>query len=243
MANSKNYPYHNTDLANLRGETWKDIPDFEGLYEISSHGRVKSLPRYINNYWKKERIRKIKVHKLWNAAIGVAYFECTLSLFPGNGVEITCIVHRLVYNAFVKHIDWDADRLQIMHKDGDGLNNHYSNLVAGTRHDVLKTSYRRKRHISPFALKTEKEFKEIGRWAGITRQKKIVQYSIKGNRMRVFNSIKEASARTGIVVPNLGNVLKGGKLTTGNFIWRYYPGRKKISVRDILKRKGLAMQR
>jgi hypothetical protein len=124
---------------------------------------------------------------------------------------------------------------------GDGLYNHFTNVVADTRHKVLKTSYRQKRHISPFALKTEKEFKEIGRRAGITRQKKIVQYSLKGNRLRVFDSIKEASARTGIAVPNLINVLKGRKLTTGNFIWRYYPGRKKISVRDILKRKGLTV--
>ncbi len=30
----------------LAGEVWKDIPDYEGLYQVSNLGRVKSLPKY-----------------------------------------------------------------------------------------------------------------------------------------------------------------------------------------------------
>ena len=172
MTDHGNYPCLNTSLSNLTRETWKGIPSFEDHYQISSHGRIKSLPRprqipagrgkITVTYYTSERIRKIKVHRKWNATIGEAYFECTISLFA-EGAEITCLVHRLVYQAFVQEIEFEADQLVVMHKDGDGLNNHYSNLVAGTRHELLKKSYSKQRHVSPFALKTKKEFKEIGR--------------------------------------------------------------------------------
>lgn len=33
-------------IENLEGEIWKDIKNYEGLYKISNHGRVKSLERY-----------------------------------------------------------------------------------------------------------------------------------------------------------------------------------------------------
>ena len=32
-------------MANLENEIWKDIPSFEGKYQVSSTGRVRSLPR------------------------------------------------------------------------------------------------------------------------------------------------------------------------------------------------------
>ena len=40
-------------------EVWKPVKDYEGLYEVSSLGRIKSLPRFIENgkgYFIKERI-------------------------------------------------------------------------------------------------------------------------------------------------------------------------------------------
>jgi hypothetical protein len=155
-------------LTDLRGEIWEDLLVLEDLYQVSSHGRIKSLPRpreIVNprskitaTYWTKERIRKIKVHKKWNSVVGQTYFECMISLYLSGG-ERTFIVHRLVYQAFVRDIDFEADGRMVMHKDNDGLNNHYSNLVTGNRHDVLKKAYKRKRHISPFSLKTKRNSK------------------------------------------------------------------------------------
>ena len=42
---SEKYPYQNHSLVNLPKEKWKDIVGFEGIYQISNYGRVKSLPR------------------------------------------------------------------------------------------------------------------------------------------------------------------------------------------------------
>lgn len=245
MAIKTKYPCYNLSLTNLPGEIWKDIPLFEDLYQISSHGRVKSLPRVreiINtrsrttiSYWTQERIRRIRVNKRWNSVINKPYFECTISLSFGNNRDKEALVHRLVYQAFVQDINFEIDRLMVMHKDGNGLNNHYSNLLTGNRHDVLKKAYRRKRHISPFALKTKREFREISQRSALTRQKKVVQYSSEGNRLCIFNSIKEAAQQTGIRDSNIVRVLKGSALTAGGFIWHYYPGRKRINT-DYIRR-------
>jgi hypothetical protein len=248
MTSSKKYPCHNTSLSNLPLETWNDLPAFEDLYQISCHGRIKSLPRLIEIphysgkttmvYWTKERIRKIKVHTRWNSVVQQNYYECTISLNLGRGRERTFLVHRMVYQAFVKEIDFDSDRLMVMHKDGDGLNNHYSNLVAGSRNDVSKNAYHRKRHISPFALKTKIEVKNMSQKAALARQKRIIQYSLEGKQLCIFTSIKEASMEVGIPSSNLTRVLKKDSLTAGGFIWRYYPSRKKISTDYIRKRKA-----
>jgi hypothetical protein len=237
---AKKYPCYNQSLPNLPGETWKGLPIFEDLYHVSSHGRIKSLPRLreiVNprsgtavTYWSKERIRKIHIHSNWNTIVKQKYFECTIALNLGGGIVKVTMVHRLVYQAFIGDIDFEADQLMVTHKDGDDLNNHFSNLVTRSRHEVLKKAYRRKRHISPFALKTKKEFKEISQKSALTRQKRIIQYSAEGNRLRIFRSIKEATAQTGIADSNLVRVLKGDSLTAGGFIWRYFPDRKKIST-------------
>ncbi len=67
--------------------------------------------------------------------------------------------------------------------------------------------------------------------------KKIIQFSMKGDRVKVFYIIKEASKKCGIADSNLVNVLKGKTLTAGNFLWRYFPNRKKISTKYVIKRK------
>ena len=37
-------------LENLDGEVWKDIPGYEGFYEVSNMGRIKSKERHVGNY-------------------------------------------------------------------------------------------------------------------------------------------------------------------------------------------------
>ena len=66
----KEYPYQITTLANLPGETWRDLPIFDDFYQVSSHGRIKSLSRPIEiphprgkttlSYWTEEEFEKLK---------------------------------------------------------------------------------------------------------------------------------------------------------------------------------------
>ena len=69
-------------MDNLEKEIWKDIPNYEGLYQASNLGRIRSLPRQTNNqFGKKERILKPRIShngyyrvELWKQSIRKKYF-------------------------------------------------------------------------------------------------------------------------------------------------------------------------
>lgn len=93
-------------------EIWKDIEGYEGLYQISSLGRVKSLG---NDKTKKEKILKQDKNKN-------GYFK--VNLWKNNKTK-TCQVHRLVAHAFIEN----PNKLPIInHKDENPSNNMASNL-------------------------------------------------------------------------------------------------------------------
>lgn len=223
-------PSCNKQLKSIKGEQWKEIHDTEGYYLVSNFGRVKSLPRFVEvfiprqqrsiSYYTKEKILSTKVREKWNSIANKPYYECTVSI-RFEGKERRFMIGRLVYHAFVREINFEQDRLMIMHKDGDGGNNHYRNLKAGLRSQVTQRSYDSKRHISPFTLKTKAELKEIRRRAVKSRLKPIMQYSLKGKKLRRFESIKAASLQTGIPDSNIVNALKGNIRTAGGYLWEY----------------------
>jgi hypothetical protein len=94
-------------------EIWKPILGYEGLYEISSFGRVKSLPR--NSTIKKERF--LKQHDA-----GHGYLVVNLSKRIN---QRTIRVHRLVAEHFIKKIQ---GKPEINHIDGLKINNNKNNL-------------------------------------------------------------------------------------------------------------------
>lgn len=96
-------------------ETWKPIKGYEGLYEISNLGRVKSLPKFYcnNSTLHKERFLKPQNKK--------GYYQVALLK---NGKPKWISVHRLVAEAFIEKPPY----LQINHKDGNKLNNRADNL-------------------------------------------------------------------------------------------------------------------
>lgn len=228
--NPSQEPYRNRQLQNLRGEKWEEIPNTEGYYLISNFGRIKSLPRLVEvfipkqqrsiSYYTREKILTTKVREKWNSVASKPYYECTVSIRL-NGKERGFMIGRLVYHAFVGELDFGEDRLMIMHKDGDGRNNHFKNLKAGLRSQVTQRAYDSNRHISPFALKTKAELNEIRKRAVKSRLKPIMQFSLKGKKLRRFESIKAASLQTGIPDSNIVNVLKGNIRSAGGYMWCY----------------------
>lgn len=91
-------------------EEWKDIEGYEGLYQVSNLGRVKSLPRY---WVRTERILTKK---------GYPYVR--VCLFKGTK-RTYLSVHRLVAEAFIPNPD---NKPIIDHIDGNPNNNSVSNL-------------------------------------------------------------------------------------------------------------------
>ena len=106
-------------------EIWKDILDYEGLYQVSNFGRIKSLERTNcngkGNYHRNERIRK--QHKQKGVKCNKTYYWfVTLSK---NSKLTRYPVHRLVAKAFIEN---PQNKPYVNHKDGNGLNNNVDNL-------------------------------------------------------------------------------------------------------------------
>lgn len=113
-------------------EIWKDIIGYEGLYQISSWGNVKSLERKVNR-GKYFRIVKERVLKISLNSIGY----CQIKLCK-NGKQKVLRVHRLVAIHFIDNLD---NKLEVNHIDGNKTNNYYKNLEWCTRSENTQHAY------------------------------------------------------------------------------------------------------
>ena len=95
-------------------EEWRDIEGYEGLYQVSSNGRVRSLDRYVKNKGKLD-FRKGKILTTSNRKNG--YLSVSLSK---DGVITTHSVHRLVATAFIPNPN---NSPMINHRDENPSNN------------------------------------------------------------------------------------------------------------------------
>jgi hypothetical protein len=104
----------------MQKEIFKDIEGYEGLYQVSNMGKVKSLsreklnrgqyPSFVEGSTLKERLTQ----KGYNSVV-----------LYNKGVPKTYRVHRLVASAFIENIE---NKPFVNHKDGNKLNNNVSNL-------------------------------------------------------------------------------------------------------------------
>jgi NUMOD4 motif/HNH endonuclease len=139
-------------------EIWKDIRGYEGLYQVSNHGRIK-------------HIKKNRLLKLINRGSG--YLCVTLSK---NNCKKIKYVHLLVGFSFVKGY---KKGLQINHKDGNKLNNNCWNLQWVTAKENIIHAFKNKlnegnrREKNGQCKLTEKQVKEIKSLEGKFTQKEI----------------------------------------------------------------------
>lgn len=114
-------------------EMWRDIVGFEGLYQISSLGNVKSMDRItVGGKHVKERILKLQINTH-------GYHTVVLRK---NKKSFTKEVHRLVAIAFIPNPD---NLPQVSHKDESRTNNSVDNLEWATRKDNCNMPLRKER--------------------------------------------------------------------------------------------------
>ena len=99
----------------MEQEIWKDIEGYEGKYQVSNCGNVRSLM-----YHNTKGIKRISLLK--PATDNRGYFRCALSK---NNILKTYKVHRLVAQAFIPNPN---NYPQINHLDGNKKNNNAENL-------------------------------------------------------------------------------------------------------------------
>lgn len=114
-------------------EIWKDIPGYEGLYQVSNLGEVRSLPRYEKD--KNEKVYKRKGVILNKTKTTTGYYKVELCK---NGTKKSLKVHRLVALAFIVNT---FNKPFINHKDGNQLNNVVDNLEWCTQSENVQHAH------------------------------------------------------------------------------------------------------
>lgn len=108
----------------MDSEIWKDIHGFEGQYQISSFGRVKSLDRILPHKTHGTWHIKERILKTGRSGPGKKKY-LIVQLHVGHGQMDSRTVHRLVAESFIPN---PLNLPQVNHKDGNTENNHVSNL-------------------------------------------------------------------------------------------------------------------
>ena len=184
-------------------EIWKDVKGYEGLYQVSNLGRIKSL----------QRNGTVGYDKIITPNGCGRYARIGLR----NKKRVHFLVHRLVASAFIPNPN---NFPQVDHING----NRYDNRVENLRWVTAKQNIN-----NPITLKKHSD-KMIGLRIN-DRCKKVQQFSIDGTPICVFNSIKEAQRKTGIEKANISAAARHKTRwvgdhyatirTAGGFIWKF----------------------
>lgn len=185
----------------LYKEIWKDVVGYEGLYQISNLGRVKSL-----NYNKtgKEKILKAGKDKDGYLIVGLSY----------KGELKSHRVHRLVAIAFVD--GWFKDA-QVDHIDTNKQNNIYTNLrwvtpKENSNNELTKEHYSESHKGKSLSEEHKKKLSEVN------KGKKPV-YCVELDRE--FPSVIQCARELGLNRSNIYEVCKGKLKSTGGYHFYY----------------------
>lgn len=177
-------------------EIWKDIKGYEGLYQVSNYGQIKSLRTWVGRkYIQREKILKIRLEK-------EGYYKCSLRK---NGKLKSFWVHRLVAQAFICNTN---NYSCVNHIDENKTNNCVENLEWCTH------SYN-----NNYGNHNKKISKRLRNNPQISR--KINQYDINGNFIKEWESIIEVERQLKIRNSHISECCKGKCKTAGGFIWKY----------------------
>jgi hypothetical protein len=122
-------------------ETWKDIPGYEGLYEASDLGRIRTVQPHPKGRTPANHILAASKHRN-------GYLNVGLHSEAGRKV---LGVHRLVASAFY---GVPTSGMEACHADGDRLNNRAENLRWGTRLENVRDTVKAGKHYSHYRGKT-----------------------------------------------------------------------------------------
>lgn len=165
------------NLQNFPGEKWADIEGYEGWFQISNYGRIKSLFRLVkNNNGYRRKYARIRSSDRLN---GYHRLEIVK-----DKIKKTFLLSRLVAYHFIKK----QEGMTVNHKDGNKNNNHVSNLewvtIGENLGHALKTGLRKIRKVNQIdkntgcIMNTFKSTHEVSTYLNISWRyaKRIVQF-------------------------------------------------------------------
>lgn len=181
-------------------EVWKDVVGYEGIYQISNYGTLKSLDRLD----RKGRITHGKI--ISTKKNNRQYIQVHLLK---DGKEKMALLHRLVAQAFIPNPNNYA---QVNHKDENKDNNNANNLE-------WCTNIYNRRYGTGYQRSVEKhDYKKLAK----LNSKRVIQLDSEENILNIFNSIREAQDKTNVHRSNISACCKkGNRIAAGGYKWRY----------------------
>lgn len=202
MTNRVNLTSINPQRINLDGEVWKDVMGYEGIYQVSNMGRVRSIDRIVpcrkkgyTTITKKGRILSLTTNRL-------GYKEVHLYNYQEQKCK-TLSVHRLVAFAFIPNPEQEHLR-EINHIDENKSNNRIDNLEWCDRAYNVRYGSSRIR-----AIKNNPNVR------------KVAQYSKYGKLIAKYETVAHAGCATGLDASSISKACQGRLKTCGEYIWEY----------------------
>ena len=150
-------------------EIWKDIKGYEGLYQVSNLGHIRSV-----GYRQSSRVRN-KDYYILNPGIAQTFID--------NPFNYTDVNHKneIKDDNRIENLEWVT---------------HEQNMRYGTIRDRMKQKMQ-------------------------SISKQVIQYDLFGNKIKEWDSIREAARNNRVSGCNISNCCKGRCKTSGGYIWKF----------------------
>lgn len=186
-------------------EIWKDIEGFEGYYQVSNLGRIKSKKRVVNNkgtYGGKCTFNE----KILNTTIdNIGYKVVVLSK---DKIKSRKRVHRIVAKCFIPNPNGYKE---VNHKDGIKKNSRVDNLEWCTHKENIQHAYK-----NNLINRIQKNKGKLNIFS-----KAILQYDRNGKFIKEWECIRDIERELKICNQNISKCCKGIYNTCGGYIFKY----------------------
>ena len=177
-------------------EVWKPVAGYEGLYEVSNFGNVKSIN------WRKKGCSK----NLWLKPHPNGYLQVELAK---DGTRRFFTVHRLVANAFLSN---PLGLPQVNHRDENKKNNCVENLEWCTASYNTKYSIERRKNV---------EHREFRGRNSKYKHSAVLQISVDGNVVKEWENPRAIFLETGMSDWSISECCRGKRKTAYGYKWQY----------------------
>ena len=198
-----------------KNEIWKDIKGFEGRYQVSNLGRVRSLDFtwFTYNYKKGCNVECKRKGKILKPKVSYnGYLQVCIKI---NGKNYYKLLHRLVANAFIPN---PGNLPTVNHKDENKANNVvFINIDGSVDYEKSNLEWCTHKYNSNYGTRLQRVMAN-----NIDKMKRsIIQIDLNGNTISKFSSISEACKATGISMICISSVLSGKRKTTHGYSFKY----------------------